>query len=119
MFNVGQMLLIPMKNAKAMDPKKAGKRAIGIKAETKPKSTEWCYWYHVTVNINVYKIKLIFVNVKTQKNGEISKKILEEVPFNIIQLKSKFKKCVAECKRVALTIKSATGIERFRKNKKK
>ena len=76
----------------------------------------------------MYKTKLIFVNVKTQKNGEIYKKILdelrkraavrnEEVPFNIIQLRSKFKKSVAECKRVALTIKSATGIERFQQDK--
>ena len=66
--------------------------------------------------------------MKTQKNGEIYKKILEElrkraavrneeVPFNIIQLRSKFKKSVAECKRVALTIKSATGIERFQQDK--
>lgn len=55
----------------------------------------------IIVNNDVYKTKLIFVNVKTQKNGEIYKRILEdltkraaakgeEVTFNIIQLRSKF-----------------------------
>ena len=71
-----------------------------------------------------YKKKLIFRNTKFQRNGELYGKIkleLEErcvargenVSFSVDQLRSKFKKCVGECKRVALTIKTATGIKRF------
>ena len=71
-----------------------------------------------------YKKKLIFRNTKFQRNGELYGKIKleleqrcaargESVSFSVDQLRSKFKKCVGECKRVALTIKTATGIKRF------
>lgn len=71
-----------------------------------------------------YKKKLIFSNTKFQRNGELYGKIKleleqrcasrgESVSFSVDQLRSKFKKCVGECKRVALTIKTATGIKRF------
>ena len=71
-----------------------------------------------------YKKKLIFTNTKKlKKNGEIYAQILvtlkerasergEEVPFTNIQLRTKFKKVIAECKKAALTIKTAKGIKR-------
>lgn len=75
-----------------------------------------------------YKRKLIFSNVKTQKNGEIYAAILDElkvrckgrnenVLFSIPQVRSKFKKLISECKHVALTIRTATGIKRFQEGK--
>ena len=33
--------------------------------------------------------------------------------ITVIQIRSKFKKLVSECKKVTLTIKTATGIKRF------
>ena len=82
----------------------------------------------IIINDENYKRKLIFTNVKNQKNGNIYSKILEEmkkrsslrkecVPFTIVQLLTKFKKLIGECKKAALPIKSATGIKRFQDNK--
>ena len=78
----------------------------------------------IIISSDYYKKKLIFTNTKNQKNGEIYEQILatlkerasergEEVPFTNIQLRTKFKKVIAECKKAALTIKTATGIKRF------
>ena len=74
--------------------------------------------------MKITKKTLIFRNTKFQRNGELYGKIkleLEQrcaargecVSISVDQLRSKFKKCVGECKRVALTIKTATGIKRF------
>ena len=41
----------------------------------------------------------------------------ENLSFTVDQLRSKFKKCVSECKRAALTIKTGTGIKRFQEDK--
>ena len=41
----------------------------------------------------------------------------ENFYFTIDQMRSKFKKCVSECKQAALTIKSGTGIKRFQEDK--
>lgn len=41
----------------------------------------------------------------------------ENFYFTIDQMRSKFKKCVSECKKGALTIKSGTGIKRFQEDK--
>lgn len=82
----------------------------------------------IIINDENYKRKLIFTNVKNQKNGAIYSKVLEEmkrraskreesVPYTVHQLRTKFKKLVGECKKAALTIKSATGIKRFQENK--
>lgn len=78
----------------------------------------------IIISSDSYKKKLIFTNTKNQHNGAIYEEILrtlkerasergEEVPFNNVQLRTKFKKAVAECKKAALTIKTATGIKRF------
>ena len=78
----------------------------------------------IIVENEEYKQKLILRNTKFQRNGELYGRIkseLEErcaarderVSFTVEQLRSKFKKCVGECKKVALTIKTATGIKNF------
>ena len=35
------------------------------------------------------------------------------VPFTVAQVRAKFKKCISECKKAALTIKTAAGVKRF------
>lgn len=81
----------------------------------------------IVANDEYYKKKLIFTNTKNQKNGAIYAKILEEikkraaarsepVPFTAVQLRTKFKKAVGQCKKAALTIKTATGISRFQED---
>jgi len=82
----------------------------------------------IIISSDYYKKKLIFTNVKTQKNGQIYAEVLaelkkrcksrnENVSFTVPQLRSKFKKLVAECKRVALTTKTSTGVKRFQDDK--
>eukprot|EP00795_Rhopilema_esculentum_P017814 gene17814-9502_t len=74
------------------------------------------------------KKKLIFQNTKNQRNGEIYAKIIEElkvrakekdvtVVFDAKQLRTRFKRAVCECKKVAITMKTATGIKRFQEEK--
>lgn len=71
-----------------------------------------------------FKEKLIFQNTKFQRNGSIygqTLKILkarcaernEECTFTVGQLRSKFTKLVSECKKLALTIKTASGVQNF------
>jgi hypothetical protein len=78
----------------------------------------------IIINNESFKEKLIFQNTKFQRNGLIYEQILqklkarcvernEEFNFSVNQLRSKFKKCVAECKKIALTIKTATGVQNF------
>ena len=75
-----------------------------------------------------FKEKLIFTNTKNQKNSVTYGRVLdqlkiranardEEVSFSVVQLRNKFKKLVGECKKAALTIKSASGIKRFQDEK--
>ncbi|PFX18960.1 hypothetical protein AWC38_SpisGene16641 [Stylophora pistillata] len=82
----------------------------------------------IIVSSDQYKKKLIFQNVKCQQNAEIYGKIREELKkrcssrgenlsFTVDQLRSKLKKCVSECKRAALTIKTGTDIKRFQEDK--
>ena len=35
------------------------------------------------------------------------------VPFTVAQVRAKFKKCISECKKAALTIKTAAGVKHF------
>lgn len=39
-----------------------------------------------------------------------------EFKFSISQMRTKFKKCIGDCKTAAMTIKTATGIKRFQEN---
>ena len=82
----------------------------------------------IIVNDDHFKTKLIFQNTKNQQNGKLYESILkelkrrglergEQITFSPSQLRTKFKKCVQECKKAALTIKTATGIKRFQDSK--
>ena len=82
----------------------------------------------IIVNNDYYTKKLIFVNTKNKKNAEIYGRILvelrvrasergEALSFTAVQMRTKFKKLISECKKAALTIKSATGIKRFQEDK--
>ena len=75
-----------------------------------------------------YKKRLIFINMKNSKNGEIYQRVLKELkerydqqgdvfPFNVAQIRNKFKKCMSDCKKIALTVKTATGIKRIQEEK--
>jgi len=76
----------------------------------------------IVVNSDYYKRKLIFTNTKNQRNGEIYARIRKETleraakrnsqfMMSISQMRTKFKKCVSDCKSAAMTIKTATGIK--------
>ena len=78
------------------------------------------------VNNNYYQRKLIFTNTKNQ-NGDIYEMLLtklkkralergDEIIFTVTQLRTKFKKCISECKRAALTLKTAKGIKRLQED---
>ena len=41
----------------------------------------------------------------------------QEYKFSLVQTRNKFKKCVSECKKAALTCKSASGIKRFQEDR--
>ena len=41
----------------------------------------------------------------------------QELQFTVAQIKSELKKLIGECKKVALTVKTATGIDRFQEQK--
>lgn len=82
----------------------------------------------IVVSSEYFRKRLIFQNTKNQKNSELYSRILkelkeraatrdEEISFTPVQLRNKFKKLVSECKKSALTIKSASGIKRFQDQK--
>ena len=71
--------------------------------------------------------KLIFTNSKNTKNNEVYSQVQKEVekrytgssnfPYSTEQMRTKFKRCVAECKKLALTIKRATGVNRIQEDR--
>ena len=78
--------------------------------------------------ITTKESSVFFVNTKNQQNGNVYEKVLNElkstaeskgssVPFTVAQVRTKFKKCISECKKAALTIKTATGVNRFQDDK--
>jgi hypothetical protein len=75
-----------------------------------------------------YQRKLIFTNTKNQNNRFIYDEVLtklkkratergETITFSVPQTRSKFKRCISDCKQAAMTIKTATGIQRFQDEK--
>ena len=112
--------------AKSSKTKKQSKKKPGRKAKWSDSLIN--DMVDIIINDENYKRKLIFTNTKNQKNGDIYSKILggmqkrstarnESVPFTVVQLRTKFKKLIGECKKAALTIKNAIGIKRFQDNK--
>ena len=84
--------------------------------------------HDIVITNDYYQRKLIFVNTKNQQNGKVYEKLLNElksraeskgssVPFTVAQVRTKFKKCISECKKAALTISAATGVKRFQDDK--
>ena len=78
----------------------------------------------IITNSENFKRKLIFTNNKRATNSEIYKHVLEKImerhllfPFNLSQIRNKFKWCISTCKKVALTIQTVTGIKRFVEDK--
>jgi len=72
--------------------------------------------------------KLVFQNTKNSSNGELFKKVVadsqkaclergQNFEFDITQTRTKFKSCVSLCKTAAMTVKTATGIQRFQDDK--
>ena len=69
--------------------------------------------------------KLVYENTKKSANSKLYEQVLTELKekatdrgeimdFTAEQLRNKFKSCVSWCKKAALTIKTKSGITRFR-----
>ena len=82
----------------------------------------------IVCNSDYYKKKIIFTNSKNSKNNDVYSKLQkelqarleargQELQFTVEQVRNKLKKLISECKKVALTIKTATGVDRFQENK--
>eukprot|EP00794_Sanderia_malayensis_P010300 gene10300-11363_t len=72
--------------------------------------------------------RLIFTNSKNQKNTVMYEKVIMSLksrsaarnvgcPFTAVQMRTKFKKLVAECKKAAMFMKTASGIKRFQEER--
>ncbi len=83
-----------------------------------------CRHMDVVVNDDSFKKKLIFTNTSNATNSRIYESIIKEVQartsergeeftFSITQVRNKLKKLISECKKVALTTSTASGINRF------
>lgn len=112
-----------------------GSRKRKAKRKTKGRKGNWKESHiddmiDVIVNSESYKRKLIFTNVKKQKNSEVYEDILMDIskrcserkppttfPFNVQQMRTKFKWCVSTCKKLSMTIRTATGIKRIQDEK--
>ena len=108
--------------------RKAAKKRKGRKGSWKESHVDDII--DIIVNSESYKKKLIFTNVKKQKNSEVYDSILLELtqrysehtppthfPFNVKQMRTKFKWCVSTCKKISMTIRTATGIKRIQDEK--
>ncbi|CAH3153764.1 unnamed protein product, partial [Porites lobata] len=82
----------------------------------------------IVCNSEYFKRKILFTNSKNTKNNEIYGKLLkdlkeralargDEFSFTVNQVRNKLKKLISECKKAALAIKTATGIDRFQEEK--
>ena len=105
---------------------KTKKQKVGRKGQWSMSATDDLV--DIIVNDEYSKNKQIFQNTKTQQNSVIYEKVLkelkrscdvrgEDIQFTVAQAGIKFKKCVSDCKKAALTIKTATGIKRFQDQK--
>ena len=82
----------------------------------------------IVCNSDYYKKKIIFTNSKNSKNNDVYSKLQkdlqarletrgQELQFTVEQVRNKLKELISECKKVSLTIKTATGVDRFQENK--
>ena len=82
----------------------------------------------IVCNSEYYKKKITFTNSKNSKNNDVYSKLQkdlqervsargQELQFTAAQVRNKLKKLISECKKAALTVKTATGIDRFQEQK--
>jgi len=83
----------------------------------------------IIVNDDEMVKKLIFTNTKKVSNSEVFKIVLTQLnekynattgkdfPFVVAQMRNEFKWCVSTCKKICLTVKTASGITRFIEDK--
>ena len=75
-----------------------------------------------------FRTNWFFTSTKSQRNGLIYAKILDELKerasargdkftVTVNQMRTKFKKCVSQCKQATLTQKTATGIKRYQEDR--
>lgn len=109
------------------------KKGKGKSSKRPGRKPRWCSkslddFIDIVVSSNEFKTKLIFTNTKNQRNGPIYAKIMDELKerasargdkftMTINQMRTKFKKCVSQCKQAALTQKTATGIKRYQEDR--
>lgn len=109
------------------------KKGKGKSSKRPGRKPRWCAkslddFIDIIVSSNEFKTKLIFTNTKNQRNGPIYAKIMDELKerasargdkfaMTVSQMRTKFKKCVSQCKQAALTQKTATGIKRYQEDR--
>ena len=109
------------------------KKGKGKSSKRPGRKPRWCSkslddFIDIVVSSNEFKNKLIFTNTKNQRNGPIYAKIMDELKerasargdkftMTVNQMRTKFKKCVSQCKQAALTQKTATGIKRYQEDR--
>jgi hypothetical protein len=111
------------RKGKGKEKKVAGRKAVWKEANIDD-------MIDIIVNDEGHSRNLIFTNVKKQKNTEVYKKILNSLqqrysqydppstfPFTVVQMRTKFKWCVATCKKISLTISTKSGIKRIQDDK--
>lgn len=80
---------------------------------------------NIIVNDDQLVKKLIFCNIKKASNTktyemvwkwlnvEYNKTGWSDFPFQVQQMRNEFKSCIRTCKQICMTMKIASGIERF------
>ena len=80
---------------------------------------------NIIVNNDQLVKKLIFCNTKKARNTEAYEIVLKRLnveynktagsdfPFQVQQMRNKFKSCTSKCKQICMTMKTASGNERF------
>ncbi len=105
-----------------LGPKKNPKKRVGRKAAWPDECIDEVI--DIICESDYYRKKLIFTNNKSFKNSEIYEKVVKEAteslaargkefPFTSQQVRTKFKSCVAICKKAAMLRQTASGIENF------
>lgn len=105
---------------------RAKKKKVGRKSSWK--EADITDMVDIVCNSDYYKKRIIFTNSKNSRNNEVYSKLLKdmqerfqlrghEVRFTVEQVRNKLKKLISECKKVALTVKTATGVNRFQEEK--
>lgn len=105
---------------------RAKKKKVGRKSSWK--EDDITDMVDIVCNSDYYKKRIIFTNSKNSRNNDVYSKLLKdmqerfearghEVRFTVEQVRNKLKKLISECKKVALTVKTATGVNRFQEEK--